>query len=222
MEKYHDGGKIPGEHELAELLGVNRGTIRQALNLLEQEGIVNRQQGDGTYANSRIININTRIDEFIEFKELIKRSGFEVTQIQLDIYKANATKEQAKHLLIEPNSPLLVSNILLLADGVPAIYVQDNIPLELIAEEYDPSELEISLFDFVERRCHTRIDYVTSEITSRVCGDDLAKILKIEAWQSLLQFRSTVYNNENEPIMYSTVCFRTDIIRYHAVLKRKY
>ncbi len=48
---YPDGGRIPGEHELSELLGVNRGTLRQALQILEQEGLVMRRQGSGTYAN---------------------------------------------------------------------------------------------------------------------------------------------------------------------------
>ncbi len=37
-ENFSEGGKIPGEHELAETLGVNRGTIRTALAMLEREG----------------------------------------------------------------------------------------------------------------------------------------------------------------------------------------
>ena len=45
---YADGGTLPGEHALAELHGVSRVTARQALVLLENEGLVSRSQGRGT------------------------------------------------------------------------------------------------------------------------------------------------------------------------------
>lgn len=41
---------MPGEHELAETHGVSRITIRRALQRLEQEGLVLRRRGAGTYA----------------------------------------------------------------------------------------------------------------------------------------------------------------------------
>ena len=36
--KYPENAQIPPENELASLMGVSRPTVRQALNLLEQEG----------------------------------------------------------------------------------------------------------------------------------------------------------------------------------------
>ena len=40
---------MPGEFELAEGMGVSRVTLRAALKRLEQEGLVQRQRGRGTY-----------------------------------------------------------------------------------------------------------------------------------------------------------------------------
>lgn len=40
---------MPGEFELAEQIGVSRVTLRAALKRLEQEGLVQRQRGRGTY-----------------------------------------------------------------------------------------------------------------------------------------------------------------------------
>ena len=62
FENYKDGGKIPGEFELSEQLGVNRGTIRQALRTLEHEGIVIRRQGDGTYVGTITSSIDPSVD----------------------------------------------------------------------------------------------------------------------------------------------------------------
>lgn len=46
--EYHAGDKLPPERRLAETLGVNRATLREALKNLEQSGLVRIRQGDGT------------------------------------------------------------------------------------------------------------------------------------------------------------------------------
>ena len=43
------GTKLPTERALALDLGISRATLRQAFNRLEQDGFLNRRQGDGTY-----------------------------------------------------------------------------------------------------------------------------------------------------------------------------
>ena len=46
---YQGGEKIPGENELAQKYGMSRQTVRQSLSLLEQDGLIERRQGSGTY-----------------------------------------------------------------------------------------------------------------------------------------------------------------------------
>jgi len=46
---WRSGSSIPAEKELCEEFGVARGTIRQALQTLESEGVLHRQQGRGTF-----------------------------------------------------------------------------------------------------------------------------------------------------------------------------
>ena len=45
---YAPGQKLPPERRLAEALGVNRASLREAIKSLEQMGLVKTRQGDGT------------------------------------------------------------------------------------------------------------------------------------------------------------------------------
>ncbi len=47
-QKLHPGDKLPAERELAELLGVSRSSIRDAIRRLELMGLVEPRQGAGT------------------------------------------------------------------------------------------------------------------------------------------------------------------------------
>ena len=48
---YQNGQCLPGENEMAAQFGMSRQTVRQALSLLEQEGLIQRRQGSGTYVH---------------------------------------------------------------------------------------------------------------------------------------------------------------------------
>ena len=43
--KYRPGDKLPGENILAEQFKVSRGTLRQAMLLLQEDGLISNHQG---------------------------------------------------------------------------------------------------------------------------------------------------------------------------------
>src|SRR5215467_10052921 len=46
------GHRLPAERELAEMFGVSRSSLRQALKVLEIMGVISQRVGDGTYLNT--------------------------------------------------------------------------------------------------------------------------------------------------------------------------
>ena len=72
---YVNGGRLPGENVIASELGVSRGTVRQALAILEREGVILRQQGTGTFANPNVLGINAGVDMAYEFTQLIEAAS---------------------------------------------------------------------------------------------------------------------------------------------------
>ncbi|MEO8884271.1 MAG: GntR family transcriptional regulator, partial [Devosia sp.] len=49
--KLNEGDKLAGELPLAERFGVNRHTVRRALAVLAEEGVVRAEHGRGTFVN---------------------------------------------------------------------------------------------------------------------------------------------------------------------------
>jgi GntR family transcriptional regulator, transcriptional repressor for pyruvate dehydrogenase complex len=50
------GDKLPSERELAHLLGVGRSSIREALQILTERGIIEKQAGKGAYLKTALLN----------------------------------------------------------------------------------------------------------------------------------------------------------------------
>ncbi len=51
-EKFKPGDRLPGEREMAEVLGVNRGTLREALRVLEFMRVIEKRVGEGVFVSA--------------------------------------------------------------------------------------------------------------------------------------------------------------------------
>lgn len=77
------GDRLPGERELAARLGVSRASIRQAMTVLQVQGIVRIRQGDGTYLRripaggeflSDLVQRRRRLPEVLEARSALEVS----------------------------------------------------------------------------------------------------------------------------------------------------
>jgi GntR family transcriptional regulator len=193
--------------------------VRQALAILQQEGVITRQQGSGTYANPRVLGIPARVDFAYEFGQLIEASGLRADIKTLEVRAATADADAARRLSIEPGDPLLLVRKLFLADGQPAIYGHEVLPTAIIRAGYEPAELEAPIFRFLEQRCHTGVDYILSELIPALAPAEVAPLLDVPAGSPLLHFVEVFYSPRNQPLVLASIYFRDPLIRFHALRK---
>jgi len=62
----HKGEKLPPERELSSILAISRSTIREALRVLEERGVLMIKRGSGVYINRRPDSFEFEIDESID------------------------------------------------------------------------------------------------------------------------------------------------------------
>lgn len=88
---YTHGEKLPAERQLAEAFGTSRTTVRMALDHLENERLVTRRVGSGTFVNYRPPNEAEEVAEMTSPVELIEvRLGLEPHMVRLAVLNATA------------------------------------------------------------------------------------------------------------------------------------
>jgi len=217
--EYVVGGQLPSEPELATQLGVSRGTVRQALTMLEREGMIIRRQGAGTYVHY-ISRVQTRVEHAYEFSDLLRIAGFEPSIQLISFENFTLAEEMAVQLDVEPGTQALVVRKLFLANGQPAIYCLDFIPQHLINQPYDEYELQQPIFDFMKQRCGQSTVQNLAEIVPQVATKELADLLKIELGQPLLRIDEIGYNEEGGPVIFTRAYYKDQFIRFSVLRKR--
>lgn len=111
------GQRMPSEAELIVAYGVSRITVRQAFDLLVNDGLVYRRRGSGTYVSVPLIEHG--LNRIISFSEDMQRRGLHPGTQVIAAHLEPASEEIAVRLDIEPGTELAVLERLRLADGEP-------------------------------------------------------------------------------------------------------
>ena len=197
--EYSPGERLPSESELSAEFGVSRATTRTVLAKLAVEGLIVRKQGDGTYINERIQEVNTHLGGLWDFAHLIERSGFEAS-IQSLSMKTIVAKENEAHALAINNSDELLSMVrLFLADGQPVILAKNIIPISLLNSPKEKVDGSLRIREILKTYFSQKISFVTTEISSTLVGED-APIFAIEPGKHLLNLKMTFYSSDNKPL----------------------
>src|SRR4030095_1260011 len=75
VEGARPGAPLPSEAELCERFSVSRMTVRQALQELANDGLVERRRGQGTFVAHR--PVHRRPGVFLSFTEEMNRRGMQ-------------------------------------------------------------------------------------------------------------------------------------------------
>ncbi|MGC4388016.1 GntR family transcriptional regulator, partial [Streptococcus suis] len=72
-ENWKIGERLPSERDLADRFSVSRMTLRQAISLLVDEGILERRVGSGTFVASK--RVQEKMSGTTSFSDIIKGQG---------------------------------------------------------------------------------------------------------------------------------------------------
>ncbi|MCS4487579.1 GntR family transcriptional regulator [Streptococcus sciuri] len=201
IEKEHwvIGERLPSERDLAEMFLVSRMTLRQAISLLVDEGILERRIGSGTFVASK--RVQEKMSGTTSFSDIIISQGKTPSSKLLSYKRKLADKTECEKLHLT-NMPAYVIQMerIRYADGVPLVYEITSIPEELIKN--------VNRKDIAEQFFKTLINNgfeigrSSQTISARNASERIAEILHTKRGSALLTLVQISYLKDGTPFEY--------------------
>ncbi|WP_349410556.1 GntR family transcriptional regulator [Pseudalkalibacillus sp. SCS-8] len=215
---YEEGERLPSEFELSKQLGISRATLREALRILEDENVVVRRHGVGTFVRSRAV-FSSGIEELFSVTEMIERGGKKPGTFFLESETRKASDEETQRFNLGDREELVVVERVRTADGQPVVFCLDQIPARLMPEQGKAKEEE-SLFNLLEKESNSRVLYAVTHIEPVGYHEKISEILQCQEESSLLVLKQMHYDQNDQPVLYSLNYFRADKFDFHVVRRR--
>jgi Transcriptional regulators len=200
---FQPGSQLPTEAELCEILGVSRTVVREALRMLEDDGLVARRHGVGTFVRNKPILKNLNFNFGIT--EMIESAGLKSGTSHLAIQKEAADEEKAEQLHVPMETPLITVERVRTADGRPVVYSLDTFTASLIQRaDFDPQLLLTeSIYNLLQTSLGQVIEYGIARLLPVTAPPNVAEKLKLPLNALTLYIVQTDYSPTDEPLVYS-------------------
>ena len=200
---FRPGSQLPTEAELCEMLGVSRTVVREALRVMEDDGLVARRHGVGTFVRNHPILKNLNVNFGIT--DMIESAGLKAGTSHLAILNEIADKEKAEHLRVQVGTPLVTLERVRTADGRPVVYSLDTLTEALIQRAgFDPQLLLTeSIYNLLQTALGQVIDYGVARLRPVVPPRHVAEKLQLPHNALTLFIVQTDYSSNDEPLVYS-------------------
>jgi GntR family transcriptional regulator len=205
---------MPPERVLAERFGVSRMTMRQANDILEREGLINRQRGRGTFAaQNRIVKQEQETRSFTE--EIRRRGGVPSSRV-ISFKTIDAPVQAAQFFGVGPKEPLYAIERVRLADNVPMAFESTQILARLCPNLERFNLADYSLYQILEENYGIQLARSVEELSAIQPSALHRKMLKTRQNSAVLLVRRKTYTVEGKPLELATTAYRGDL--YTAVV----
>lgn len=208
--------QLPSESAIAKTLGVSRNTLREAYVSLENEGVIVRRHGIGTFvAHSPIIRDS--LNDFSPFAQIIQDGGYTPNFQTLSMGFEYAPQDVHDVFGTPSSEELRCIKRIVRADRQPVIYVSDYMAPGLEAAALNWDAFDGNMVRFLANSLDTQLHQIQSYIRAALLDSEVSKYLELAAGSPILSVRSTIFTVDNLPINYSKICFNSDIVELNIV-----
>lgn len=211
------GSRLPSESELCERFGVSRMTARAALQILDNEGLIIRRRGRGTFVASR--PVPRLLGSPLSFSESMRRRGLTASSRLLAAGEIDPTREDQGALGLSDGDRPLVLERLRLASDLP-MAIEKAILHPSLRAVLDEDLATGSLHAALERmgRIPTRAQ---AWVSARVADSRERKLLDLEEPAVILSERRVITDQDRRALEHTETSYAAERYTFEAVLQRE-
>lgn len=206
--------KLKSESNLMQDYGVSRDTIRKSLNLLEQNGYIQKVKGKGSFVLDRN-KFNFPVSGIKSFSELAKEMGGEISTKVVEFSLKECSESIKTKLEVSDKDDKYVwkivrvrkikgENIILDKDYILSKYVK-TLTLDVCKN---------SLYEYIENELGLKIAYAKKEITVKKATEEDKKYLDLGLDNVVVVVKSYTYLEDTTLFQYTESRHRTDKFKF--------
>jgi GntR family transcriptional regulator len=213
-----EGERIPSEHELCARFAVSRPTIRQALDVLVQEGRLYRHAGRGTFSTpspggDRRLRVIGSVDDMMALGE---ETWFKLVSREVVPVPANI----AQALRLPPGSSAFRVVGVRHGETGPFMHMTAYVRKEM-ADVLSQEDLsKTSLVGVIERHMGVAIKFLEQTVDATLAPRHVAEMLQLRPRTPLLLFDRTYFAATGEPVEHAVTYQTSRRYPYRVVLSR--
>ena len=213
----HD--QLPSEHDLGELAGVSRITVRRALGTLENEGLIYRRQGLGSFAAPP--PLPQGLVRLTDFAQDMERAGLEPSSRVLHHAPEAVPPAAAAALGLEEGTTVVRLDRLRLGDGEPVAVDRTWLP-PFYAQLLEGHDLtRETIYDVLEQDYDIPVLRGQYRIEATLAGAAEAAPLGVAEAAPLLLIERTSRTVGDRAVYYQRSYYRADRVAFDLELARE-
>lgn len=204
IKKEIDGGvweigqRLPSERDLADDYEVSRMTLRQAITLLVEEGILERRVGSGTYVASH--RVQEKMRGTTSFTEIVRSQGKTPSSQLISYQRKPANETEIQQLQLKATDTVVRMERVRFADNVPLVFEVASIPEKLI-QSFNQEDITEHFFQTLTDNGY-EIGKSQQRIYAKNASERVANYLKVPKNHAVLALTQISYFTDGRPFEY--------------------
>ncbi|WP_047243462.1 trehalose operon repressor [Chromobacterium subtsugae] len=217
-QRFAQGDKIPSESELMRSYEASRGTVRKAVDLLQERGYVQKIHGKGVFV-LKPGNIEFQLSGIVSFQEMNERMGRQVASTVVELAPAQVNSVLHKTMRLAEGTPLTRIKRVRNIDG-------ENVILDInhfVAELVPGLSREVaagSIYRYIEQQLGLTISYAQRTIEAQPCNDDDRRYLDLNGMDHVIVVKNLTHLYDGRLFEYTESRHRLDKFYFTDIARR--
>ena len=207
------GDLIPSESQLSENLNVSIGTVRKAIDLLEQEKLLFRHQGKGTYVSR--VDFDNSLFRFFSYGTASGEAA-RIHKVTPKRARISGTASICKHLAVPIGTTLIHIERVGYDDEEQPVLVEKSWWRADVVEGLEKEDLHIPdlLYAIIEEKFGVHVVRAEETLTADIADAHIAKMLEINEGDPLVVLHRVTHATNDRIIEYRITRGRPDRFSY--------